>query len=127
MYNTKNETIIALMNCFPGSFINANFEIILHKNTNQYFLLEDCETAEDIFAKSIEWISRAAAKATPYSTDRKNQIYREKMQEALNQFWKKDFSEDDFELIYQHLGNAVNHQKTLEFIRSGFDLRVLNG
>lgn len=116
---------IGLMRCFPGSFINQRLELIVHPKTNQYFLLEDCHTAEQVVAKSVEWLSRAAAKGQPYSSERNNQVFREKMQQGLNEFWGTNFTQEDFEKIYQHLGNAVNHEKTMRFVRSGFDLQEL--
>mgnify|MGYP005751028533 CR=1 FL=1 len=36
------------------------------------------------------------------------------------------FSEEDFETIYVVLGNAINHEKTMEFIKSGYNFKVLN-
>lgn len=116
---------VDLMRCFPGSFINQRLELIVHPRTNQYFLLEDCHTGDDVVAKSIEWLSRAAAKGQPYDKERNNQAFREMMQQGLNEFWGTDFTEEDFLKIYQHLVNAVNHEKTMRFVRSGFDMQEL--
>lgn len=38
----------ALISVFPGSFINERDEFIAHPRTNQYFILADCVTPEDI-------------------------------------------------------------------------------
>lgn len=116
---------VDLMRCFPGSFINQRLELIVHPRTNQYFLLEDCHTGDDVVAKSVEWLSRAAAKGQPYDKERNNRAFREMMQQGLNEFWGTDFTEEDFLKIYQHLGNAVNHEKTMRFVRSGFDMQEL--
>ena len=116
---------VDLMRCFPGSFINQRLELIVHPRTNQYFLLEDCHTGDDVVAKSIEWLSRAAAKGQPYDKERNNRAFREMMQQGLNEFWGTNFTEEDFLKIYQHLGNAVNHEKTMRFVRSGFDMQEL--
>ena len=35
------------------------------------------------------------------------------------------FLPEDFYKIYQHLGNAVNHEKTMRFVRSDFDMQEL--
>lgn len=116
---------IDLMKCFPGSFINSNLELIIHPKTNQYFRLEDCNNGEDVVAKSIEWLSRAAAKGQPYDKEKNNRAFREMMQQGLNEFWGTNFTQDDFYKIYQHLGNAIDHEKTMDFIDSGFDIGIL--
>ena len=40
-------------------------------------------------------------------------------------FCKTNFSRDDIRIIYTKLGNRVNHKLTLDFIRSGYDMAVL--
>ncbi len=37
------------------------------------------------------------------------------------------FTEDEMMEIYTYLGNACHHQRTIEFIKSGYDMMVLNG
>ena len=53
-----------LLECFPGSFIrdsdDVGYEFIAHPRTNQSFILENCHYVEDIEAKVLEWLSRAA-------------------------------------------------------------------
>ena len=44
---------------------------------------------------------------------------------GINQFLDTDFTEKDMEQIYTYLGNACNHEKTLRFIASGYDMSVL--
>jgi phenylalanyl-tRNA synthetase beta subunit len=112
------------MRCFPGSFINSNLELIVHRESNEYFLLNDCNTGEDIVAKSLEWLSRAAAKGQPYDSEKDNHTFRKLMRDGLNKFWGTDFTADDFMKIYQHLGNRVNHKETIRFIRSNMNLEI---
>ena len=40
-------------------------------------------------------------------------------------FLHTDFSKDDIDLIYTYLGNACNHNRTLEFVRGGYDMGLL--
>ena len=47
------------------------------------------------------------------------------MLDGINMFLNTDFSKDDIDLIYTYLGNACNHQRTLEFVRSGYDMELL--
>lgn len=116
----------ALLDAFPQSFINENNEFIAERRSNQYFLLNDCTTPRDIECKVLEWLSRSACKGQPYSQEWRNKKFREFMQNGINHFLDTSFSEDEMREIYQHLGNAVNHDKTIKFIESRYDFSVLH-
>ena len=45
---------------------------------------------------------------------------------SVNRYLGTDFSEDDMDLIYTYLGNECNHEKTVRFIKSGYDMEILN-
>lgn len=49
------------------------------------------------------------------------------MLDGINDFLETDFTENDMEEIYQYLGNAINHKKTVGFIESEYDFKVLRG
>lgn len=119
------DLIQRLMNCFPNSFINHNGEFIAHRKANVYFILKDCRDELDVKCKVLEWFSRATHKTCPYETDRNNKVFREFMLNGVNQFLGTSFSEGDMEEIYTYLGNACNHQKTVSFILSGYDMSIL--
>lgn len=125
-YSDMKETREALLSCFPNSFINDNDEFIAEPRRNQYLILSDCEYPEDVDCKVLEWLSRAASSAMPYATNWRNERYHKKMQNCINDFLGTNFSEEDFETIYVVLGNAINHEKTMEFIKSGYNFKVLN-
>ena len=125
--NDLEEAKSALLNSFPNSFINHNNEFIAEKKSNQYFLLENCNTPMDIECKVLEWLSRSACKGQPYSQERRNKRYREFMLNGINSFLETSFSEDEMMEIYTYLGNACNHSKTIKFIESGYDFKVLKG
>lgn len=114
-----------LMRCFHGSFINEHGEFIAHRNSNTYFRLDNCENELDVKCKVLEWLSRAASKGQPYATDKKNLVFQGFMQEGINRYLGTEFDADDFDEIYTYLGNACNHAKTLRFIESGYDVRML--
>lgn len=116
-----------IFKAFPNGFINRNLEFVAepHHRVNSYFRLEDCETEEDVAAKMLEWLSREAYKSLHFNSDRRNKEVHDYHLNGINTFCGTAFTEDDIEVIYTHLGNRVNHQKTLEFIRSGYDLTVL--
>lgn len=73
----------------------------------------------------LEWLSRDAYKSLHYSTDRRNEEVHEYHRQGINSFLGTSFTPEDMAIIYQRLGNAAHHQKTLEFIRSGYDMEVL--
>lgn len=103
---------------FPKFFINHNLEVIVHPRRNTYFLLAGVDTEKDLTAKILEWLSREAAK----SVNRESQKYH---LSGINAFLGTNFTQDEMMKIYTYLGNCCNHQKTIRFIDSGYDLAVL--
>lgn len=114
-----------LLECFPGSFINSRGEFIAHLRTNQYFLLNNCQTVEDVEAKVLEWLSRPAFKTQPYSQEWRNRRFHEFMLAGVNAFLDTDFSEEDMELIYTYMGNAIKHDLTVKFINHDMSMKWL--
>lgn len=114
-----------LYEAFPKSFVNYNGEFIAHERANQYFILRTCETELDVKCKVLEWFSRGAYKTEPFNSDRANRGLHKFMLDGINAFLGTNFTEDDMEIIYTYLGNACNHQRTVAFIESGYDMTVL--
>lgn len=110
---------------FIGSFFNENDEFIAHPYSNTYFIFGNCKNEEEVNCKVLEWFSRPASKGIPYSQEWRNKKFRKFMLDGINQYLHTEFSFEEIELIYQELGNAVRHDKTIEFIRSGYDMTVL--
>ena len=119
------ETAKRLMACWDNSFINRDGEFIAHKQSNTYLIFENCETMEDLQCKVLEWFSRAAYKTEPYYTDRSNEKFHRLMLDGINEFLGTAFDFRDMDLIYTYLGNAVHHDLTVEFVRSGYNMEVL--
>lgn len=117
----------SLMESFPGSIFNCHDEFIADRKSNTYFIFGNCENPIDVECKLFEWLSRAAYKSEPYRADYKNRQFHEKILNGINYYLGTNFSEDDMEVIYTHLGNACNHKRTLEFFKSGYDMKVLEG
>ena len=114
-----------LNRAFPRSFINSALEFIAHKEANEYFRLEDCETEFDVKCKVLEWLSRGAYKTCPFNSNLKNERFHNFMLNGINDYLGTDFTEDDMETIYTYLGNRVNHALTVEFVNSGYNMAVL--
>lgn len=108
-----------LQRAFPKAFVNMQFEIIIYPPQNSYFRLSGVETEEELSAKVIEWLSREASK----SLSRASQKYH---LDGINKFLGTSFTQEDMIKIYTYLGNAINHELTLKFIRGGYDLRVID-
>lgn len=115
----------ALLRAFPNSFINSNDEFIAHLRSNQYIILSNCETPEDIEYKVLEWFSRPAHKTSPYSQEWRNRAFHKFMLDGINSFLDTNFSEQDASDIYDALGNAINHERTKEFVKRGMDISWL--
>ncbi len=116
-----------LAHSFCGSYINYNLEFIAHEEANEYFRLEDCETEFDVKCKVLEWLSRGAHKTCPFNSNIKNEKFHNFMLNGINDFLGTDFTEEDMKIIYTYLGNRCNHEKTVKFINSGYDMSVLEG
>lgn len=116
-----------LLRAFPNSLINVQLEFVADRNprVNSYFRLDNCASKEDVKAKVLEWLSRDAYKSMHYHTEKRNGDVHEYHWQGINSFLGTAFTPEDIAIIYQRLGNAVHHQKTLEFIRSGYDMEVL--
>ena len=121
----RDATKIRLLADFDDSFFNEREEFIAHRYSNTYFIFSNCESLEDVNCKVLEWLSRAADKGIPYRQDWRNKKFQNFMLDGINMFLNTDFSKDDIDLIYTYLGNACNHNRTLEFIRSGYDMELL--
>ena len=117
--------ILRLMHFFPNSFINCHFELILSPKGNVYFKCNEGMTRKDVLCKIFEWCSRYCAKGEPYVSERTNKIWRDNLISNFNEYLETNFNQDDFYLIYDRLGNAVNHDLTVKFVESGFNMDVL--
>ena len=115
MNNIDWNIIDRLTRAFPNGFINGQGEFIAHK-TGECFNLRNCETELDVKCKVLEWFSRGAYKTEPYSSKKKNEEFHAFMLKGINTFLGTQFIQADMEYIYTYLGNAINHDKTVEFI-----------
>lgn len=122
----KEATKIRLLADFNGSFFNEREEFIAHRYSNTYFIFANCENEEEVKCKVLEWLSRAASKGIPYSQEWRNKKFRKFMLDGINMFLHTNFTFEDMTIIYTYLGNACNHKKTLEFIRSNYDMSIFN-
>ena len=100
-------------------------ELIIIPKNNTYFRVDNIKTELDIKRKVLEYCSRSALKAMPYSSERSNKKFRTKVLDRINRFLETNFDGDDIELIYVKLGNGINSSLAEEFIKSGYDMEIL--
>ena len=103
---------------FPNLFVNSLDEVIVNKLYNIYFCFSKCSTKQDIIVKLLHWVSRSCIRGVSL------RVMLE-MRNGINNYLGTDFCEDDFNLIYDNIGNGINEQKTLAFIQSNYNPSAL--
>ena len=73
---------------------------------------------QELKCKVLEWLSRPAVKEGDKTTQ---QWYLD----GINKYLGTNFTHEDIDEVYCHLGNNVNRNLTLEFIRNDYDINVL--
>lgn len=119
------ESVQKAMKLLPGSYINANNELILIPRFNVYILLNDVETDDDFKVKLCEWFSRDCCKALRYQQQKRLNRYFQHNTDVFNAICDTKFTIDDMYIIYTYLGNGINHELAKAFVKSGFDLDLL--
>ncbi len=120
------ESVQKALKILKGSYINHNNEIILIPKFNVYTLLDDVETDEDFKVKLVEWFSRDCCCALRYSQRKRLEDYWQKNTDAFNLLCETNFTISDMYEIYTYLGNGIKHSLAQEFVKSGFDLSIIN-
>lgn len=125
------EMVLQLLASFPNSSllyvkneenIVLQLEVIVHKPSNTYVRLTDCNDVTGIKRCVIEQLSRPIIKGVPYKTEKHNKEFRASLLKSLNRFLKTDFSEEDMIFIYAHLGNGIKHSVATQFVKHDFDM-----
>ncbi|MEG1256634.1 hypothetical protein [Clostridium sp.] len=106
-------------NYSPKCFINRNNELIVEPKNNIYFRLEDIETELELKCKVLAWLSRPSCKGV-------SRYWQKRIRTIINEFLCTEFTVDEMELIYTYLGNDCNRNKSIEFIKANYDLKILN-
>lgn len=123
----RNPQVINMINkslanpCGLRCFINNDDELIVSPKLNAYFRLSDIETELDFKCKVLEWLSFYVANNHWFGHDKE----RKNIEHFINYILGTHFNHDDFQYIYCELGNRVNHQLTISFIESNYDMNLL--
>ena len=119
------ESVQKALKFLKGSFINHNNEIIFIPKFNVYTLLDDVETEDDFKVKMCEWFSRDCCCALRYSQQKRLDRYYQENTEAFNFICGTNFTVEQMEHIYTKLGNGIKRELAKRFVKSGFDLSLL--
>ena len=119
------ESVKKALKILPGSFINHNNEIILIPKFNVYTLLDDVDTDEDFKVKLVEWFTRSCCCALVYSQNKRLEKYWKDNTAAFNYICGTNFTFEQMVYIYVYLGNGINRPLAKKFVKSGFDLSVI--
>ena len=123
----RNAEVLNMINkaiCNPyrlRCFINNQDELIVSPKLNAYFRLEDVETELQFKCKCLEWLSFYVADNHWFGYDAE----RKRIERFINYMLGTHFSHDDFQYIYCKLGNCVKHTLTIQFIESGYDMKLV--
>lgn len=107
-----------IQRAFPKAYVTMNFELILVPRTNTYINLNHCSTPDEFKAEVIEGVSRFAFKGFT------KPLRREHI-DGINKLLDTHFTPEEIEYIYTNLGNGINHELCMKFVKSGYDLKVI--
>ncbi len=116
------DEVFELMKCFPGSKIVPCGEVVLDNKNMICLTVKGIETRDEIIYKLLEWGSRTVAKGCPYSSEKSNRQWRRSLLLGFNNYLKTNFTENDIWFVYEKLGNAINHDRTVGFVKSNYDM-----
>lgn len=119
------DEVFAVMQCFPESYITKFGEVVLSNKGNVYFTALHCKDKTAIICKLLEWCSRPIAKGEPYARKDSNEKWRRTLLDGYNKYLGTEFTQEDMYWIYDKLGNAVDHELTIKFIESRYDLELV--
>lgn len=130
MAQAITDVLQRLRKAFPGGTVNYNNEFIAHRQANRQYgsaccSLRHCSTGIDVICAVIESFSYDCCKSRPFNTGDANVSFRIFMVTGMNEFLGTAFTENDFCTIYSYLGCGINRNLTVDFINSGYDLKVL--
>lgn len=102
-------------------FINLSNELILVPKLNAYLCLNHIKSEFDFKCRLIEYLSFYLAR------NHWDDYYSPKLVKFFNYILEVNFTKKDYDLIYQRLGNGINHALAVKFVSSNYDLKLLKG
>lgn len=102
---------------YPDTCVQDN-EIILSHKRSIYFKIDDVVSKTDLKYKVLSALTRPAGKDN-------NPHMRQNMKRLINEYLHTSFSEDEFAIIYDKVGQNTNRGLLVQFIQSNYDLDLL--
>ena len=118
MKNNLQMEINKLSSFYEKSFINDYNELILLPKLNEFFNLEKVETVLDLKCKLIEFTVRSTCKGV-------SDYWQRYLSKRFNGYLGTNFNKKELLEIYTELGNGVNRELCIKFIKSNYDINVL--
>lgn len=119
------EALERLRQCFPDSFQNFDQEFVAHRRGAAVCDLRGCTSLLELQCRVIEQLSCHCCKTRPFKGVEANVSFRCFMMDGMGRFLGCAFTEEDYALVHAHLGNGVNRQLTIDWIRAGYNLELL--
>lgn len=115
------ERIEKVKDIFPESYIYKEEELILEPKMNVYINLLNVDTKEFFDYKILSYCSFYTA------THHFNPIIKvhKFFHNRLNRYFRRDFTLEDLQTIYQIIGTGCNKDLGLQFIKNDFDMELL--
>ena len=121
------EQIERVYDMFETSFIHREEELILHKKWNVYFRLYTSDDSRVI--KPIEFDYKMLSYLSFYTAEnhfKKTSAQCKWAWNRLNRWFRKDFTYEELQKIYERLGCGANMSVGIKFIESGLNKELLN-
>lgn len=122
------EKIDRVYDMFESSFLHREEELILHKKWNVYFRIYTSDnsriiTEQEFDYKLLSYLSFYCA----HNHFKKTSSQCKWAWNRINRWFRKDFTYEELQKIYEKLGSGANISLGLRFIESGLDMNVLSG
>lgn len=116
------DRIERVLDMFETSFVHAQgTELILHRKWNIYFLLSDLTKPSEFDYKLLSYLSFYTA-AHHYGQKTKQCLW---ARNRLNRWFRREFTHDELQIIYQKIGCGANRPLGVKFIEGGLDMGIL--
>lgn len=106
---------------FDTSFIHREEELVLHKKWNIYFRLPDIFSRDDFDYKLLSYLSFYTAS----NHSKRTSVQCKYVWNRLNRWFRREFTYEELQVIYQKLGCGANRTLGNDFIVSGLDMKLL--
>ena len=127
-YKYLESRIERVYDMFDTSFLHSEEELILHKKWNIYFRLVDESEGPTREITPIEFDYKLLSYLSFYCADnhfKKSSTQCKWAWNRLNRWFRKEFTYEELQRIYCKLGCGANKSLGIEFIKSGFDMKLL--